>query len=721
MKFYILLLIFLVVFISNNFAQPVAWDYLNMPEVGEVEDIKIDSNGNIFLGTYNGLYRSQDKGRTWKHLIGNDLTRFQINKSENIVVAVYNTNYPLRVIEIYYSEDKGNYFNQIEMDSINNKLYIDKVILTDNNAIMLLIRNEKDSLLSYYSAYPYNHWEKNSFKLNLPKNIQVFHTSVENDNVIYIGGYKDNYNYDTGVLYYTDDYGKNWKLLDSSLSDIIRCWKFIDENRIYLGTGNGLYYTSNKGKTWIPKGFNNKNNSIYDFIIDSNGVFYSSVFMRNPYFDIGIYHSKDSCKTWTRMNLEILSIVNTLAISDNKLYAGDRLGFHISSDSGQTWQLSNKGFSGSNMKSIGFGKKGEIYTGGYGGLYKSTDNGKNWKSLISIQENPYKILVNDKNDIFYISQGVGRSTDKGETWQIFTDGLIIGTGNPDALYDLIFNKRGWLLGGSSFNAYYYSTDYGEKWNRVNDGWSTYSFAINSEGHLFRGSDMNEVARSTDDGDTWHEVIGLDHTIIACDQTSKITFIPGTTKGYTDCLFKTDDNGRYWYYQDHYSSDFIFIDAVDSLGYLWSFYNGLKRTSPDFKIKFEDMSAGLFHKDFNFIAVSPEGYIWLSAKNGGLYRSREPYVGVKEEAPPQINDVSLLIRPNPSSGEVTIDYEVERRGHIRLLVTDLLGRQVALLADEEKEAGRYEAKFSTQGLSGGVYMCRMTSSGSTKLIKIMVMK
>jgi len=40
------------------------------------------------------------------------------------------------------------------------------------------------------------------------------------------------------------------------------------------------------------------------------------------------------------------------------------------------------------------------------------------------------------------------------------------------------------------------------------------------------------------------------------------------------------------------------------------------------------------------------------------------------------------------------------------VHDLLGREVAALANERKTPGSYEVKFGASGLSSGVYLCRI---------------
>jgi hypothetical protein len=65
-------------------------------------------------------------------------------------------------------------------------------------------------------------------------------------------------------------------------------------------------------------------------------------------------------------------------------------------------------------------------------------------------------------------------------------------------------------------------------------------------------------------------------------------------------------------------------------------------------------------------------------------------------------------PNPSGAEVTIPYAVPAASRVRLVMYDVLGRAVAVLADGEVEAGRYTAVLHGEGLASGVYVVRMTA-------------
>jgi len=51
-------------------------------------------------------------------------------------------------------------------------------------------------------------------------------------------------------------------------------------------------------------------------------------------------------------------------------------------------------------------------------------------------------------------------------------------------------------------------------------------------------------------------------------------------------------------------------------------------------------------------------------------------------------------------------ELPSRSHVILRIFNLLGEEVAMLIDEEKEAGRYDVKWKENGFASGIYFYRL---------------
>jgi hypothetical protein len=87
-------------------------------------------------------------------------------------------------------------------------------------------------------------------------------------------------------------------------------------------------------------------------------------------------------------------------------------------------------------------------------------------------------------------------------------------------------------------------------------------------------------------------------------------------------------------------------------------------------------------------------------------------------------------PNPFNPTTEIRYHLPAGGtqagmsevnHVSLRVYDLLGREVATLVDEIKEAGMYEVKFNASKISSGVYFYRLQAGSFIETKRLLLLK
>jgi hypothetical protein len=78
-------------------------------------------------------------------------------------------------------------------------------------------------------------------------------------------------------------------------------------------------------------------------------------------------------------------------------------------------------------------------------------------------------------------------------------------------------------------------------------------------------------------------------------------------------------------------------------------------------------------------------------------------------------------PNPFNPTTTIKYQLPQNAHVVLRVYDILGREVATLVEESKDAGFHSIQFQTSGLASGVYFYRLQAGQFTDTKKFVLLR
>ncbi len=330
-------------------------------------------------------------------------------------------------------------------------------------------------------------------------------------NVFYIG-------VNNGGVWKTTDYGRTWfPIFDDqptgSIGDIAVAPS--NPNVIYVGcgeglqrpdlsVGNGMYKSTDGGKTWIHLGLNGVQ-QIAGLAIDpanENRVFVAV--LGHPYGpneDRGVYRSLDGGKNWEKI---LYKDENTGAAqvtidpkNPNIIYAdlwagrqgpwengawnGPESGLFKSTDGGNTWK---KLFNGLPTTQQGLGRIGftiapadpnrlyaTVESPRMGGIYRSDDAGESWKLLTN--DNRYfgrssdfaELKCDPTNaDIVYSANiATWKSVDGGKTWNAFRGApggddyhrIWINPNDPKIM--LIAADQGAIItvnGGETFSSWY---------------------------------------------------------------------------------------------------------------------------------------------------------------------------------------------------------------------------------------------------------------------------
>lgn len=170
-------------------------------------------------------------------------------------------------------------------------------------------------------------------------------------------------------------------------------------------------------------------------------------------------------------------------------------------------------------------------------------------------------------------------------------------------------------------------------------------------------------------------------------------------------------GNSFHYKEH-----LFIKYNDSL----VAYN-LNNPANVFKEKV------INYADFNINSTSinkaafTNEFILLADENNYFVIPNEITTSVEDVIPNEITYNLEQNYPNPFNPSTSIEYSLNSNEHVSLKVYNVLGKEVAILVNEEKSPGVYEVQFNAGKLSSGVYFYKLsTASGSYSKIKKMLL-
>jgi hypothetical protein len=64
-------------------------------------------------------------------------------------------------------------------------------------------------------------------------------------------------------------------------------------------------------------------------------------------------------------------------------------------------------------------------------------------------------------------------------------------------------------------------------------------------------------------------------------------------------------------------------------------------------------------------------------------------------------------PNPFNPTTTIEYVIPKTSFVLIRISDILGRELAVLVDEQKLPGTHRTKWDAARFPNGVYFCTMS--------------
>ncbi|MBZ0203588.1 MAG: T9SS type A sorting domain-containing protein [Ignavibacteria bacterium] len=105
-----------------------------------------------------------------------------------------------------------------------------------------------------------------------------------------------------------------------------------------------------------------------------------------------------------------------------------------------------------------------------------------------------------------------------------------------------------------------------------------------------------------------------------------------------------------------------------------------------------------------------------------YNSSNCTIGIQQTSAEIPNSFSLSQNyPNPFNPTTNIKFDIPKSSNVKLVIYDALGREVAVLANEELKAGTYQADWDASEYSSGVYYYKIEAGEFIETKKMIVLK
>ena len=481
---------------------------------GEILSLTVNSHGELFAGTSQGVYCSTDNAESWtalSHGLPPDLPvlALAVSPDDETLAAMpfggwKDTEWPDFHI-------KGN---QIDLDSSNLTVLAGSWIVLKQP-----VPDAKDS--ATYEKTP------------IPAGIyQVEHTSV-----VPKADYGKQSNV-TRVVVKTDD--------DLSTFDLRKTEALLRSDRLELSdhkvesmplgldtAGNLVTPASSIRQSTTAPAPNGAINvqGLIQGLEAGRPIIVSGKQMRAGLADMGGAFVLAG-KTWTPTGLRNLSVRSLVADKSNRLFAATEKGVYVATSPFQDWAASADGMTTQDIRTLAINSTGEVFAGTDRGVFRSEDSGNTWAEFndgLNATDIQAIAAVSSGNIFVGAKQGLFRSSGATAAWVSASNGL-----KSAVVRTMVEGKDGSLLVGTD-QGVYRSTNHGAHWTpaiRGLDNIDAQAMTVDSQGVIFAGTKGGGVFRSTDGGDAWNPAsTGLTNkNVQALTASPDGTIIAGTPGG-----------------------------------------------------------------------------------------------------------------------------------------------------------------------------------------------
>jgi photosystem II stability/assembly factor-like uncharacterized protein len=385
--------------------------------------------------------------------------------------------------------------------------------------------------------------------------------------------------------------------------------------------------------------------------------------------------------------------------------ATSKSGVFRSSDFGVVWTPASAGLTNTYVWSLVVADS-SLFAGTYGGgVFLSTNGGASWSPVGDELSHSYvlSLAVDGQNIFAGTLEGIFFLSDDRLSWKPVNNGLT------NVYVRTLAVNKGRIFAGTYGGGIFLSTDKGASWTARNYGLTDYSilnFAFLAS-HVFAGT-YGGIFRSNESVTSW--------AAVAVDSTS----VPAFRSQPRAPEFATEGTSK--------TIAALTPKAVYSLAvngsdvYVGTYGMGVLRSTDDGR-SWGTINSGLENLDLNMISILG-GNIYAGALDGQIWRLRLP--DTLTDGGQSSDDIPAHIKldqnyPNPFNPTTAISFQLSAVGDVKLVVHDILGREMTVLVNEKKAPGSYRVTFNGSGLASGVYFYTLRAGGFADTKRFVLLK
>ena len=734
-KFYSFILI-LFLAAPSLFSQP--WQSLQSNPSVSISDMSFLSNGmdgwavgstSAQSNYLNGLYRTTDGGLNWNYQQLSNTTLIQ-----GVFFVDANTGWIVGSSGSIYKSTNGG-LNWFAQNSGSGRILYKVYFINANTGWVVGGRQDGTTYHVLKTTNGGANWQDQSFGSG---NFSTEGLFFLNDMTGWVSGIDNTI---AGAIHKTTNGGLTWtrKTVPSTTTSVTSI-KFANANTGWATSSSiynsgPIYYSSNGGETWTVQTNTNQHYHYVDVKDDQNVAIVGYKVLGST--GTHVFTTSNGGINWIDHSTPISNYTRAIKYIGNNIWIGaDYSQILKSTNSGINWNFQYRSYRLRSVtwltNDIGF-ITGNTISGSIGYSLKTTNGGLNWFPDPNSPGGAQILFVN-ANYGWVLWEGnsayIWRTSNGGNSW---TQNYIPASGWTGGIH-FINENTGWAF-GSNGNLRF-TTNSGATWTAQNPASSNYvsdvQFINQNEGWLGGGYGGGNgfISHTTNTGQTWTPQTPASSTHIL-----DLYFLDnnyGWATMFGGSMQRTTNGGTNWFLIGslavNYAEKIFMINqntgwliaynlatgGGNGLGYIYKTTNGGNSWVNEYTTTWP-------RSDLTNIGLQGTNTLWVTGNHSTILKY-DISSGLTQHGSTVPEEFNLYQNyPNPFNPATKIKFDIPRSSSVKLIVYDILGKEVATLVNEKLSAGSYKVEWYGTDYPSGVYFYKLVAGDFTDVKRMLLIK